>query len=230
LASANKNLESISLKLTPLEIKKQEFKKSMRGYDADEVISFLDMVAANYEEMQAELSQYKEQSAVMTRELENYKNVEKTLRSTLVNLQESAEQSKANSEKEGSLIIKEAQVKAAETIEKAKNQTDRIKDEIRLLKSQKESLVKRLKHLLSSHLELIDMLEIEEEPVNSEDKGKTIINKESIPVVSHQEEKQKKLRVSGIVQSNKTIGEENNDTMGTEIDKIIENLEKQKRK
>ena len=32
------------------------------------------------------------------------------------------------------------------------------------------------------------------------------------------------------LKTNKTIAEENNDTMGTEIDKIIENLEKQKRK
>ena len=69
-----------------------------------------------------------------------------------------------------------------------------------------------------------------DEPVKPEDTGKTIDNKKPIPVVSDQADKQKKLRVSGIVQSNKTIADENNDTMGTEIDKIIENLEKQKRK
>jgi len=37
------------VKLTPLDIKKQEFKRSLRGYDPVEVDAFLDMVADEFE-------------------------------------------------------------------------------------------------------------------------------------------------------------------------------------
>ena len=37
------------MKLTPLDIKKQEFKRGLRGFDPIEVESFLEMVAEEYE-------------------------------------------------------------------------------------------------------------------------------------------------------------------------------------
>ncbi|NVM02542.1 MAG: DivIVA domain-containing protein, partial [Candidatus Helarchaeota archaeon] len=39
------------MKLTPLDIKRQEFKKVMRGYDVIEVDAFLEMVADEYESL-----------------------------------------------------------------------------------------------------------------------------------------------------------------------------------
>lgn len=207
------------MKLTPLEIKKQEFRKTMRGYDPDEVNSFLEMVSENYEEVQRELNSFRENEAVIMKELENYKSVEKTLRTTLHSLQESSQQSRANNEKEGVLIVKEAEVKAAEIIEKAKNNVDRIRDEERLLKSQKESLVKRLKHLLTSHLELIKMLEIEEETVIKKAKSEP-----------HPQQAAGKIKVNGLVQSGNILEKENEPEVGHEIDRIIKNLEKHNNK
>lgn len=203
------------MKLTPLEIKKQEFRKTMRGYDPDEVNSFLEMVSENYEDVQRELNSFRDNEAVIRKELENYKSVEKTLRTTLHSLQESSQQSRANNEKEGVLIVKEAEIKAAEIIEKAKNKVDRIRDEARLLKSQKESLVKRLKHLLTSHLELIKMLEIEEETVPK--KAKSEAPPQQAPG---------KIKVNGLVQSGNINDKENEPDVGQEIDRIIKNLEK----
>ncbi len=39
------------MKITPLEIKRQEFKKTMRGYDTIEVETFLEMVSNEMEEL-----------------------------------------------------------------------------------------------------------------------------------------------------------------------------------
>ncbi|MCK4773095.1 MAG: DivIVA domain-containing protein, partial [Candidatus Latescibacteria bacterium] len=33
------------MRITPIDIRKQEFRKSMRGYDQDEVDTFLSMIA-----------------------------------------------------------------------------------------------------------------------------------------------------------------------------------------
>ena len=219
-ARANTKQE-FDLKLKPLEIKKQEFRRSMRGYDIDEVSSFLEMVAGNYEEIQRELNKLRGNEAVIKKELENYKHVEKTLRSTLHNLQESSQQSKANSKKEAELIIREAEVKATELVEKAKNQVDRIRDEGRLLLTQKESLVKRLKHLLSSQMELIKMLETDDKEVVQKDSAEKISN-----TVDKSKNEKRKVSMGGIVQSKQKDG--NEEQAGQQIDRIIENLEKQK--
>ena len=47
------------MKLTPLDIKKQEFKKVLRGYDPVEVDSFLDMMSNEFADL---LRQSKEMS------------------------------------------------------------------------------------------------------------------------------------------------------------------------
>ena len=39
------------MKITPLEIKRQQFKKTMRGYDTVEVETFLEMVSNDMEDL-----------------------------------------------------------------------------------------------------------------------------------------------------------------------------------
>ena len=48
------------MKLTPMDINNKEFKRGLRGYNAEEVDEFLDEVVENYEEMYKENSNLKE--------------------------------------------------------------------------------------------------------------------------------------------------------------------------
>ena len=47
------------MKLTPMDINNKEFKRGLRGYNAEEVDEFLDEVVENYEEMYKENSNLK---------------------------------------------------------------------------------------------------------------------------------------------------------------------------
>jgi cell division initiation protein len=201
------------MQLTPLDIKKQEFKRSMRGYDIEEVNSFLELVSNQFENLQSTLRKFQENEMLLKKELDNYQNVEHTLRSTLTKLQESSEQSRENSQKEAELIIREAEVRGTEIIEKAKTNEGKIRSEITVLKTQRESLIKRLRHLLTSHLELIHMLEIDED------------------VVAASAPKSTPARATAEVPPAAAAGTTPDKAAAlSEIDKIIANLEKQKRK
>jgi cell division initiation protein len=180
------------MRLTPLDIKKQEFRRTMRGYDPAEVESFLEMVAASYEELLTDLNNYRTETEVKQRELDKTQEVENTLRSTLNNLQQTSQQNLANSEKEAALIIREAEVKAAELIDKARNKVDRVREDTRLLQAQKESLVRRLRHLLKSQLELISMLE-------KDDVSPTQKNKPKVTAAKSTSEPVKRISKNGIV-------------------------------
>ena len=147
------------MRLTPLDIKKQEFRKTMRGFDPMEVETFLEMVADEYEELLKDRNQLKEEVSKLQTQLQDYQQVEHTLKETLMNAQESIKRARANSEKEGEMIIREAELKADEIVGRAYKELEKMKNELMLVKSQKDSFASKLKHLIQSQLELIEILE-----------------------------------------------------------------------
>lgn len=150
------------MKITPIDITKQEFKKIMRGYDPIEVDTFLESVSAEYEELLRQNGEFENKINKLEAELKNFKEVEKTLKQTLLNLQENSDKSRENSKKEASLIKKEAEIEAKEMIDIAKRQTQAMREEMITMQTQKDSLIARLRHILSSHLELLDVLELDD--------------------------------------------------------------------
>lgn len=150
------------MKITPLEIKQQEFKRVMRGYDAVEVDTFLDMVGAEFEKLHNNLKEYEKKLIALEAELSNFKEVESTLKQTLMNVQETSDKSLANSKKEANLIRKEAELQAQKLVENARRERDSMSEEVITLKTQKQSLIARLRHVLTSQLELMDVLELDD--------------------------------------------------------------------
>jgi len=154
------------LKLTPLDIKKQSFKTKVRGFDPIEVESFLEMIADEYETILNERNRLAEEVIKLKTRLTDYQQVEKTLQETLMNAQETVSQSRENSKREAQIVLREAELKAERILDGVRVKLDKMKNELLILKSQKESFAKRLKHLLESQIELIKVLEIDDMPFN----------------------------------------------------------------
>jgi len=150
------------MNLTPLDIRKQEFRKALRGFDPDEVQAFLDMVAAEYERLLEKNKQFEHRLIELETKLKDYQESEKNLRETLLNVQEVKKQSEESSRKQADLIIKESELKALEIIEMARKQARQMRDEVSTLKTQKESFINRLRQILISQIELLSVLEIDD--------------------------------------------------------------------
>jgi cell division initiation protein len=154
------------MKLTPLDVKKQEFKKVLRGYDPVEVDSFLDMMSNEFAELLKQCKDMREQLVEYEAQLRDYRQMEKTLQQTLMQAQEASGRSIENSRKEAQLIVQEAELKANQILDRARLDLSRTKDEIGNLRSKKESIVSRLKLLLNSEIELIKALEINDDELS----------------------------------------------------------------
>lgn len=150
------------MKLTPLDVKKQEFKKGMRGYDPIEVDAFLEMVADEMESLIREKNHLTDENLKLKTQLQDYQNVESTLKETLMQAQESVSESKATSKRQADLMVREAELKAEKTLEDAKLKLADMKNELVLIRAQKDSFARRLRHLLESQLELIGVLELDD--------------------------------------------------------------------
>jgi cell division initiation protein len=150
------------VKLTPLDIRKQEFKKVMRGFDPEEVDAFMSMVADEMELIIREKNQLNDELIKLRTQLKDYQQVEHTLRDTLVKAQNTVDESRANSRREAQILIQEAELQADTIIKDAREELLHLRNEISLIKAQKESFTSRLRHLLESQIELLDVLQMDE--------------------------------------------------------------------
>ncbi|MDP1676953.1 MAG: DivIVA domain-containing protein [Bacteroidota bacterium] len=151
------------MKLTPLDIKKQEFKKVLRGYDAVEVDAFLDTLSAEFADLQKQIKEMREQAIESEVQLRDFKQKERDLQQVLMQAQENSSRTIENARKEGELIIQESELKASQILDHARMEIMRAKEEVTNLRAKKEALISRLKVLLNSEVELIKALEADEE-------------------------------------------------------------------
>ena len=143
------------MKLTPLDIRKKEFRKVMRGSDPVEVEEFLEEVSDNV----MELSEANKKLEAKIVDLETEKRVLEDLQNST---NEEEDDEKVFAEREAKMVIREAELKALEILERSKAESNRLKEEIVTLKHQKQSFLKRLKHIFDSQLELIQVMEIDD--------------------------------------------------------------------
>jgi len=156
--------------ITPLEIQNKEFKKGMRGYKEDEVDEFLDQVMIDYEKLYKENIELKEKVEVARHQMDKYKDIEDTLKNTLIVAQNAAEDVRANANKKSELILQEAESKAREIISKAHREVEDIRSEFESTKKQMQIFKTRFKTLLQSQLDsLVESCdELAEENQNSQ--------------------------------------------------------------
>jgi len=150
------------MKLTAMDIKRQEFKKAFRGYDSVEVDTFLDMIASELDELTKTNKELQNKVTETQTQLQDYKSMEKTLQATLMQAQDVSQKEVENAKREAQLVIKEAELKASQILDKTRNDHTRLKEDIAILKAKKNTIAARLKLLLNSELELIRALDVDE--------------------------------------------------------------------
>lgn len=143
--------------LTPMDIRNKEFKKAFRGYKEDEVDEFLDKVIADYERIYRENGELKERIAIDNERIEGYNSMEKSLQSTLLIAQTTAEDIVSNARKKADMIIKEAEEQAKKIIEEANSSVIKVNRDFEELKKEVQVFKTRFKTLLESELEALNV-------------------------------------------------------------------------
>lgn len=150
--------------LTPLDIHNREFKKSLRGYDVDDVDEFLDEIIKDFESLYKENLELHEKLERQKENLGKYKEMEDTLQNTMVLAQKMAEESKKNAEKEAELLIREAGHKAEEIVRNAHVETAEMKRRLDMLKVYEKQIAIKIKAFLKAQLDMIENSSSEELP------------------------------------------------------------------
>ena len=142
--------------ITPLDIENKRFsKKTLNGYDPEEVDDFLDELTKDYTAVYKKISESEEEVENIKSKLEHYTKIESTLQNTLLMAQSAADEVKNAAQKQAEQLVKEAENNArqatsridAEVAEKQKRLDD--------MNKQFDVYRAKMESLLISQLELL---------------------------------------------------------------------------
>jgi len=146
------------MKISPLDMRQQRFKKSFRGFDRTEVVAFLTEAADDYEQALRDVDLLRQDLGRMEALLTEHRQREADLRNTLLTAQRLTDELKQTAQEEAKLIVREAEGRANMMIEKASARLDEIDrdiTELRLRRRHVEGSLEASIQALYSALEFI---------------------------------------------------------------------------
>jgi len=142
--------------LTPNDIRNYEFSNQMRGYDKDEVDTFLNQVATALEEMKQEnLKQSLEIDSLKT-QIAGLREFEDTIKNAAIDARRNADMTVSNAKKEAELILTKARAEGDKIVGSRSKQISNLENKIAKLELVKKSYLNKLRSLINSHLDIID--------------------------------------------------------------------------
>ena len=116
------------MKITPLEIRQKTFEKVFRGYDKDEVTSFLSLLSQEWEKANEEKRMLQMKLEHSEKESAKLREVEGSLFRTLKAAEDTGASMIEQANKTAELILKEARMDADALLTDAKNQAKEVRD------------------------------------------------------------------------------------------------------
>jgi len=145
------------MRLSPLDIRQQQFTVRMfRGLDPQEVDSFLEDVAEDYENVLKENALLKEQLTALEERSRGLTDREKALQDTLVTTQRLTEEMKEAARRESQIIVREAELRGEKVLDEVRVEEAKIRAEIKTLKRTHRHLVEELRATVDRYARLFE--------------------------------------------------------------------------
>ncbi len=149
--------------LTPIDIHNHQFKKSIRGYNENEVDDFLDKIVVDFEKLLRENERLENELNLIAVEIDKYRRLEKTMNDTLLMAQrtaddvisaarKNADEMKENTARECQNIREQARLEADKQLKAANAKRDAILEDYSKLISDKNSFLLKMRTMLESEL------------------------------------------------------------------------------
>lgn len=147
------------MKITPLDIQKRTFRRAVRGFDPEEVQTFLFLVA---EELERVVRENASLSADVKRLREitlDHEERERILKETLLTTQKITEHLKESSKKEAELIVRDAEFRADEIIQLAQSRAGKVDESMSELRIIRDELRQRMRSQIQTMVRLLEAQE-----------------------------------------------------------------------
>jgi len=139
-----------------MDIQKQIFGKRWRGYDRDEVRTYLNYLAEEFALLQRERDSLTQEVQTFHALVDDYRSRETILKNTLLTTQRLTEEMKESARKQAEAVVHEAEIRAERLIDLARDRAHEVETSIHDLKSHRQGLrtdihglIERITHVLA---------------------------------------------------------------------------------
>lgn len=152
------------MRIAPLDLRQQRFKKSLRGYDPTEVVAFLTEAADDYEHALREIDRLRQDLNRMEALLSEHREREANLRNTLLTAQRLADDMKEAAQNEAKMIVREAQGRADLLLQKAAARLDELDRDITELRLRRRGVEGSLEASIQALYHALEFIREQEKP------------------------------------------------------------------
>jgi cell division initiation protein len=179
------------LSVMPLDVRQAKFSVGMRGFDRVEVSNFLEQTSEAFELALRENDRLRQEIARQESALNQYRDLEGSLKNALMSAQKLADDLRENATQESARIVREAEGRAELILQKALGRLEDIQREIDGLRMKRretetgiESMISALGHTLSFSREQ-DQRDRTDKIVPHRIRQDVTVNADPAPVIVH---------------------------------------------
>ena len=147
------------MKILPMDIQRQTFARAMRGYDMEEVRTYLSIVAEEVAALQGERDSLAQEVQSLRGIVEEHRQREGILKNTLLTAQRLSDEIKENARKQAENVVKEAELQADRLLELAQRRAYDVERAILDLRSYQTGLRTEIRAFITRVGQLLDLQE-----------------------------------------------------------------------
>jgi cell division initiation protein len=147
------------MKISPMDIQRQNFAFRMRGFDKDEVRTYLGLVAEEVAAIQRERDTLEHQVQTLNGLLDEHREREAILKNTLLTAQRLSEEIKESARKQAEAVVHEAEMQADRLVELAQGRAHEVERGILDLRAHRSALRTDVRALITRLSHLLDLQE-----------------------------------------------------------------------
>jgi cell division initiation protein len=147
------------MKISPMDVQRQTFATRMRGFDRDEVRSYLNLLSEELADFQREHAALEREVQSLRELLDEHRQREQMLKNTLLTAQRLSEEIRESSRKQAESTVKEAELQADKLIELAQSRARSVEKDTLDLRAMRQGLREDIRSLMTRLVHVLDLQE-----------------------------------------------------------------------
>jgi cell division initiation protein len=147
------------VKISPMDIQRQSFDRRFRGFDRDEVRTFLATLSDEVAALQREKDDLERQLRQLEQIVNEHREREAILKNTLLTAQKAAEDIRESARREGETVVKQAEIQGDRLLELAQGRAHEVERGIMELRAHRTALRTDVRALITRLTTILDLQE-----------------------------------------------------------------------
>ncbi|MGH7663613.1 MAG: DivIVA domain-containing protein [Gemmatimonadaceae bacterium] len=154
--------------LTPLEVRRYELVKAMRGYEIERVERFREQVADEMERLTRINVDLEAKAKGFHEQLRAFRERDKALNDALISAQQLRAEIREQAEREAQLILREARAEGERLLETTRAEIRRLQEEVLMLDRSRRAYLAQMRVVVERQLAEIEAADATERPASHE--------------------------------------------------------------